>query len=153
MMGMRMPETCWAVSERQVMNLKSCCILLVDSVENGCIFKLQTQVSLSLIPQILCNKKCALQQWRSIQWTLLKTWSTNISVPELPKNMPLGRNNKGIQMFLQRLSNDHCEGTTFYQMSLSCSQFLKCSLNVVANTVKFKPLFPPASLFHHLYNP
>ena len=34
MMGMRMPETCWAVSKRQVINLKSCCIWLVDSVEN-----------------------------------------------------------------------------------------------------------------------
>jgi hypothetical protein len=33
MMGMRMPETCWAVSKRQVINLRSCCILLVDSVE------------------------------------------------------------------------------------------------------------------------
>jgi hypothetical protein len=30
---MRMPETCWAVSKRQVINLRSCCILLVDSVE------------------------------------------------------------------------------------------------------------------------
>ena len=34
MMGMRMPETCWAVSKRQVINLWSFCILLVDSVEN-----------------------------------------------------------------------------------------------------------------------
>jgi len=33
MMGMRMLETCWAVSKRQVINLRSCCILLVDSVE------------------------------------------------------------------------------------------------------------------------
>ena len=33
-MGMRMPETCWAVSKRQVINLRSCCILLVDSVES-----------------------------------------------------------------------------------------------------------------------
>ena len=34
MMGMRMPETCWVVSKRQVINLRSCCILLVDSVES-----------------------------------------------------------------------------------------------------------------------
>ena len=34
MMGMSMPETCWAVSKRQVINVRSCCILLVDSVEN-----------------------------------------------------------------------------------------------------------------------
>jgi hypothetical protein len=33
MMGMRMPETCWAVFKRQVINLRSCWILLVDSVE------------------------------------------------------------------------------------------------------------------------
>jgi hypothetical protein len=32
-MDMRMPETCWAVFKRQVINLRSCCILLVDSVE------------------------------------------------------------------------------------------------------------------------
>jgi len=33
-MGMRMPETCWTVFKRQVINLRSCCILLVDSVES-----------------------------------------------------------------------------------------------------------------------
>jgi len=33
MMGMRMPETCWVVFKWQVINLRSCCILLVDSVE------------------------------------------------------------------------------------------------------------------------
>ena len=33
-MGTRMPETCWAVFKRQVINLRSCCILLVDSVES-----------------------------------------------------------------------------------------------------------------------
>ena len=34
-MGMRMPETCWAVFKRQVINLRSCCILLVNSVKNN----------------------------------------------------------------------------------------------------------------------
>ena len=34
MMGMRMPETSWAVFRRQVINLRSCCIWLVDSVES-----------------------------------------------------------------------------------------------------------------------
>jgi hypothetical protein len=34
MMGMRMPETCGAVFIRQVINLRSCCIWLVDSVES-----------------------------------------------------------------------------------------------------------------------
>jgi hypothetical protein len=33
-MGMRMPETCWAVFKRQAINLKSWCIWLVDSVES-----------------------------------------------------------------------------------------------------------------------
>jgi hypothetical protein len=32
MLGMRMPETCWAVFKQQVINLSSCCIWLVDSV-------------------------------------------------------------------------------------------------------------------------
>jgi hypothetical protein len=33
MMGMRMPERCWAVFERQAINLRNCCIWLVDSFE------------------------------------------------------------------------------------------------------------------------
>jgi hypothetical protein len=33
MMGIRMPETCWAVFKRQVINLRNCCIWLVDSFE------------------------------------------------------------------------------------------------------------------------
>jgi len=32
-MGMRMPETCWAVFKRQVINLRHCCIWLFDSFE------------------------------------------------------------------------------------------------------------------------
>jgi len=33
-MGMRMPETCWAAFKRQVINLRNCCIWLVDSLES-----------------------------------------------------------------------------------------------------------------------
>ena len=33
MMGVRTPETCSAVHERQVINLRNCCILLVDLFE------------------------------------------------------------------------------------------------------------------------
>jgi len=33
MMGIRMPETCCAVFKRQAMNLRNCCIWLVDSFE------------------------------------------------------------------------------------------------------------------------
>jgi hypothetical protein len=52
MMGMRMPETCWAVSKWQVINLRSCCILLVDSVEY-------------MMMHRLANPKCTLsrQAW------------------------------------------------------------------------------------------
>ena len=33
MMGMRLPETCWAVFKRQLINMRNCCIWLVDSFE------------------------------------------------------------------------------------------------------------------------
>jgi len=33
MMGARMPETCWAVHKHQVINLRNCCIYLVDWFE------------------------------------------------------------------------------------------------------------------------
>jgi len=35
MMGMRKPKTCWAVLKRQVINLRNCCIWLVDL--NSCV--------------------------------------------------------------------------------------------------------------------
>jgi hypothetical protein len=31
MMGMRMPETCWTIFKRQAINLRNCCIWLIDS--------------------------------------------------------------------------------------------------------------------------
>jgi hypothetical protein len=34
LMGMRVPETCCPVFRRQVINLRICCIWLVDSVES-----------------------------------------------------------------------------------------------------------------------
>jgi hypothetical protein len=34
MMGMKMPKTCGAVFKQQVINLRSCCIWLVDSFES-----------------------------------------------------------------------------------------------------------------------
>jgi len=37
-MGMRMPETCWAVFKRQVINLRSCCIWLVDTFRMSPVF-------------------------------------------------------------------------------------------------------------------
>jgi len=53
MMGMMMPETCWAVHKRQVTNLRSCCILLVDSVE-----KMLPLVSISIKTIIKELVKC-----------------------------------------------------------------------------------------------
>jgi hypothetical protein len=40
MMGISMPETCWALSKGQVIDLWSCCILLVDSVEKATVAQL-----------------------------------------------------------------------------------------------------------------
>jgi hypothetical protein len=33
MKGVRTPETCWAVYKRQLINLRNCCIWLVDLFE------------------------------------------------------------------------------------------------------------------------
>jgi hypothetical protein len=38
-MGMRIPETCWAVFKRQAINLRNCCIWLVDSIESTILIK------------------------------------------------------------------------------------------------------------------
>jgi hypothetical protein len=51
-MGVRIPETCWAVFKRQVINLRSCCIWLVDSVESMMMHRLASPKSIqSLIYQ------------------------------------------------------------------------------------------------------
>ena len=72
-MGMRMPETCWAVFKRQVINLRSCCILLVDSVE-------------SIMMHGLANpKKCSYDIWCSQSGT-----DANSSVPRR-YNAPTGK--------------------------------------------------------------
>ena len=47
-MGMRMPETCWAVFKRQVVNLRNWCIWLIDSVEN-----MECRYSFTLRPHYL----------------------------------------------------------------------------------------------------
>jgi len=43
-----MPETCWAVFKLQVINLRICCILLVDSVESMMMHGPETPIYLSL---------------------------------------------------------------------------------------------------------
>jgi hypothetical protein len=53
MMGMRMPETCWAVF-KQVINLRNCCIWLVDSFECMMMHGL-AYLNLSLFCRIVCQ--------------------------------------------------------------------------------------------------
>ena len=55
--GMRMPETCWAVSKQQVINLKSCCILLVDSDESMMMHGLANPKFKKLLIFMICNEK------------------------------------------------------------------------------------------------
>ena len=54
-MGMRMPETCWAVFKWQVINLRSCCIWLVDSVEKVCQFVAAIELLLLMQAAMLLN--------------------------------------------------------------------------------------------------
>ena len=53
--------TCWAVSKRQVINLRSCCILLVDSVERTSCFGLSLghhHIGHLLLTRQLYNMQC-----------------------------------------------------------------------------------------------
>jgi hypothetical protein len=61
MMGMRMPETSWAVFKWQVINLRSCCIWLVDSVEKKRYLPVST-TSKSL-RQLLLNFRSCSNSW------------------------------------------------------------------------------------------
>ena len=61
MMGMRMPETCWAVFKWQVINLRICCIWLVDSVK-------------SMMTHGLANPKIMLQYLHSSVTALSTYW-------------------------------------------------------------------------------
>ena len=69
-MGMRMPETCWAVFKRQVINLRSCCILLVDSVE-------------SMMIHGFTHPKCKLQFSGVFLLLIYTVFGVNISKPNL----------------------------------------------------------------------
>jgi hypothetical protein len=46
MMGMRTLETCWVVHKRQVINLRNCCIQLVD------LFELSSQAVHDILPYL-----------------------------------------------------------------------------------------------------
>jgi hypothetical protein len=63
MMGGETPETCWAAHKRQVINFRSCCILLVDlfelyddarSCKHQIEFKISFQCYYLLLTYILC---------------------------------------------------------------------------------------------------
>jgi hypothetical protein len=52
MMGMRMPETCWAAFKRQAINLRNCCICLVDSFEVMLLFWNRVFPTVWIHPQV-----------------------------------------------------------------------------------------------------
>jgi len=91
MMGMRMPETCWAVFKRQVINLRSCFILLVDLFESMMMYGLANPTFLRLC---LCQATWSwfilvlyqLRGWRKLTRVLvmqLLAWQTDICVCEV----------------------------------------------------------------------
>jgi hypothetical protein len=55
MMGMRIPETCCVVIKRQLINLRICCIWLVDSVESMMMRGLANPKKSLLILKIIYN--------------------------------------------------------------------------------------------------
>jgi hypothetical protein len=79
MMGMRMPETCWAVSKRQVINLRSCCILLVDSVESTMMHGQCLVVGYWLV----ISAKYVLELWWTKWYCDWRPWSTVVSHRDL----------------------------------------------------------------------
>jgi hypothetical protein len=67
MMGMRMPETCWAVFKRQATNLRNCCIWLVDSFECDLVFE-TVMYELFILHKTLCSQysnKCYEEVFKS----------------------------------------------------------------------------------------
>jgi hypothetical protein len=69
MMGVRTPETCWAVhtSKRQVINLRSCCIWLVD------LFESFSNFYLSLWSRKLTDK-CEVWYWKCQRLVKSTVW-------------------------------------------------------------------------------
>jgi len=63
MMGVRMSETCWAVFKRQVINLRHCCIWLVDSLGFSVDLKWPQFLRNVFIKNISCLKK---NRWQII---------------------------------------------------------------------------------------
>ena len=75
-MGMRMPETCWAVFKWQVINLRSCCIWLVDSVENN--NSSSTIKGFSIIHAITASKPTCFEQNNIIPIHNVRLWPEHI---------------------------------------------------------------------------
>jgi hypothetical protein len=74
MVCMRMPETCWAVFKWQVINLRVCCIWLVDSVESMVMHGLanpKTNTDVSLYGVECDTKQFVLEYYCSLCWGIL----------------------------------------------------------------------------------
>ena len=52
-MGVRTPETCWAVNKRQIINWRDCCIWLVNLFEGGYVRMLLRHVRRNLVLIVL----------------------------------------------------------------------------------------------------
>jgi hypothetical protein len=76
-MGMRMPETCWAILKRQVTNLRNCCMWLVVSFECMMMHGLAN-------PKLICF--CMqIQFWNSLKECFSLNRDTKCSVITLNK--------------------------------------------------------------------
>jgi len=88
MMGMRMPESCWAVFKWQAINLRNCCIWLDDSSEcslniafaSYITFRLNAFEQNSILGPHLSNKSSALQEAQHDMYILLKKLSCSNKV-------------------------------------------------------------------------
>jgi len=74
-MGMRMPETCWAVFKRQVINLWNCCIWLVDSFECMMIHGLASpKFTGNSIQLLLCKTACLQSAFLHYHHSFFEKW-------------------------------------------------------------------------------
>jgi len=83
MMGIRMPETCWAVFKRQAINLRICCIWLVDSFERSTLSCIRTDYYSPWKTEINIDANKILYvtyricvNWRCEEWVNEKSSST-----------------------------------------------------------------------------
>jgi len=75
--------------------------------------------------------------WRWWGWLSLHLIG-NVFQHEICRTVVL--NNTENKLFLWKVTSDPWDDSTFYQLSLSCSQLLRCSLNIFRDFVKFKSL-------------